>query len=409
MENTERPLADLLRPNNLNEYIGQKHLVGEGGPIWEALKNGQLFSMIFWGTPGCGKTTLARLIANEIKADFIEISPVTSGIKDIKELVEKLSTKNAKQGDLFSTSSSKQLGKTILFVDEIHRFNKAQQDYLLPHVENGLITLIGATTENPSFEVISPLLSRTKVFVLNPLSKTEMNEVFDRAILKVSTLKLEVQDNVRDFLLEMSNGDARNLINSIDVLYKTKKLESDLDSVKKVLQLNLNRYDKNGEEHYNTISAYIKSMRAGKIDAALYYLARMVNAGEDPKFIARRLFIFASEDVGIADRGAIEVAAATFKSCEVNGYPECQISLAHATVYMCQAPKSRASYNAYFKALDDVKSTGNLDIPLNLRNAPTKLMKDLGYSSGYEMYPEEGSYLPERLKARKYYEETHNK
>ena len=350
----EKPLSELLRPKTLAEFIGQGHLVGESGPINRLLRSGEVNSMIFWGPPGVGKTTLARIIAHELKANF----------------------------------------------------NKAQQDYLLPHVEKGTLVLIGATTENPSFEVVSPLLSRTKVYVFNPVSKDEMRGMLARvfAYLKDRNIELSLPKDTLELLLESSNGDVRNLLNSIDTIVRVGINNADAETVKKVLQENFNRYDRTGEEHYNTISAFIKSMRASDVNAALYYLARMVNAGEDPLFIARRMVVFASEDIGMASPTALIVANEVFKACDTIGYPECQINLAHGTVYMCTSKKDRSAYNAYFMALDDVKRLGNLNIPLEIRNAPTKFMKDLGYGKGYEKYPNKANaYLPKELKDRKYY------
>jgi putative ATPase len=394
MESLKKPLAELLRPRTLTDFTGQEHLVGEAGPIKKALDNKNVYSMIFWGPPGTGKTTLARIIAHDLKANFIEISPTTSGVKDIKAAVE-----NAKK-DFFGEKTL-----TILFVDEIHRFNKAQQDYLLPHVENGTITLIGATTENPSFEVVSPLLSRTRVYTFIPMSSDKMKGLLEKALvyLNENGMGIEITDNGKEFIVNVSNGDVRVLMNSVESLVRVGLKKADTTQIEKTLQENPLRYDKKGEEHYDTISAYIKSMRASDVNAALYYLARMVEGGENPKFIARRMVIFASEDIGLADPNALIMANEVFKTCETIGYPECQINLAHGTVYMAKAKKDRSAYNAYFDALNDVRNYGNLDIPLEIRNAPTKLMKDLGYGKGYEKYPEgKISYLPKKLAGKKY-------
>ena len=394
MSPLKRPLSELFRPKKLAHFIGQKHLVGDEGPIKKSLNNNAIYSMIFWGPPGCGKTTLARVISHELDADFIEMSPTTAGVKDIKNVVA------AAKKDFFGEKR-----RTILFVDEIHRFNKAQQDYLLPHVEAGTIILIGATTENPSFEVITPLLSRSRVYVLEPLSRDDMAILLNKALklLKLSVVNLKVTKEGRELLLDLSNGDARFVLNALDSLVATGAKSAKKEDILRVLQQNPNRYDKGGEEHYDTVSAFIKSMRAGDADAALYYLARMVYGGEDPKFIARRLVIFASEDVGLADPQALQVANDVFRACETIGYPECQINLAHGTVFLARAPKSRKSYDAFFKALKDVERYGNLPIPLHLRNAPTKLMKDLGYGKGYKMYPKKGkSFLPDELEGKNY-------
>jgi putative ATPase len=374
------PLASKIRPKNLDEFIGQEHLVGKGKPLRVAISKKELFSFILWGPPGCGKTTLARIYASQVGADFYELSAVDSGKEDIKKVV------GGKQLRLGAKPK-------VLFIDEIHRFNKAQQDYLLPFVERGDITFVGATTENPSFEVISPLLSRCRVFVLNELSEKEMEQVIERT-------KLKVPKDARDWLVQFSGGDARQAIGALETASKLYGKIS-VDSLKEAVQSKHLRYDKKGEEHYNTISAFIKSMRASQPDASLYYLARMVEAGEDPLFIARRMVVFASEDVGLAVPTALVVANAVFRACETIGYPEAQINLAHGVAYLATCKKSRASYDAYFEALADVQKLGNLPIPMNIRNAPTKLMKELGYHKGYKLYDKE-SYLPEKLKKKKY-------
>jgi len=390
----KKPLPEILRPYSLDEFVGQEHLLGTDGPVRKLIENKSAHSMLFWGPPGTGKTTLARIIASTLNANFIEISPTTSGVKDIKLAVENANKEFFGEKEL-----------TILFVDEIHRFNKAQQDYLLPHVENGTIVLIGATTENPSFEIVSPLLSRTRVYKFIPISSEQMKGLLEKTLgyLNTNGIKLVIDDSGKSFLVNLSNGDVRTLLNSVDVLARSGVTTADISQLQRILQEKLNRYDKGGEEHYDTISAYIKSMRAGDVDAALYYLARMVDGGEDPKFIARRMVIFASEDIGLADPHALVIANEVFKACETIGYPECQINLAHGTVYLANADKDRSSYNAYFEALEDVKRLGNLSIPLNIRNAPTKLMKELGYGKDYEQYPVKGSsYLPDKLKGKRY-------
>jgi len=382
------PLASKIRPQKLDEFVGQEHLVGTGnpstklraGPLRVAIEKKELFSFILWGPPGSGKTTLARIYAGAVGADFYELSAVDSGKEDIKKVI--------------GGRQLKLSGKPkILFVDEIHRFNKAQQDFLLPFVERGDITLIGATTENPSFEIISPLLSRCRVFVLNEHNEKEMEQILKRTKLKISK-------DARDWLVQMAGGDARQAITTLETaqaLYG----KITLDTLKEAIQSKHLRYDKKGEEHYNTISAFIKSMRASQPDAALYYLARMVDAGEDPKFIARRMVIFASEDIGLAQPTALVVANAVFDAVNKIGYPEATINLAHGVAYLSQCKKDRRSYDAVFAALDDVKKFGNLPIPLHIRNAPTKLMKDLKYGKGYEQYDKE-SYLPEKLKKKRY-------
>src|SRR3990167_9583514 len=374
------PLASRIRPKSLKEFVGQEHLVGKGKPLAIAIKEKHLFSFILWGPPGSGKTTLGRIYAKALDAELYELSAVSAGKDDIRKIVDE-------------RGGQATLRPKALFLDEIHRFNKAQQDYLLPFVERGELTLIGATTENPSFEVIAPLLSRCRVFVLYELSNDEMKKIVDRAGIKMDSA-------ARDWLVQMANGDARQAITMIE---NTAKLygKITLETLKDTLQSKTLRYDKKGEEHYNTISAFIKSMRASQPDAALYYMARMIEAGEDPKFIARRMVIFASEDVGLAQPTALVVANAVFEACDKIGYPECAINLAHGVAYLAESKKSRKSYDAYFEAMDDVKKLGNLPIPLKVRNAPTKLMKDLNYGKEYKLYDKE-SYLPDKLKGKKY-------
>lgn len=373
------PLASKIRPKSLDEFIGQEHLVGPKGPLRVAIEAKHLFSFLLWGPPGVGKTTLARIYASALNADYHELSAVSAGKDDIRKIVES-------SGDLF--------GPKILFLDEIHRFNKAQQDYLLPAVESGKLFLIGATTENPSFEVIPALLSRCRVFVLE-----ELSEAYMRAIL--SRTGYVIDPEATEWLIRLSGGDARQAIAMIE---NTVKLYGDLtvEHFKQTLQSKFLRYDKKGDEHYNTISAFIKSMRASQPDAALYYLSRMITAGEDPKFIARRMVIFASEDIGMADSQALVVANAVFRAVETIGYPEAGINLSHGVVYLSKASKSRAVNDAYAAAMGDAREHGNLPVPLKIRNAPTKLMKDLGYGAGYEKYTRD-DLLPEELKGRRYF------
>ena len=371
------PLAARIRPQKLDDVVGQEHLVGEGKPLRVAIEKKHRFSFILWGPPGTGKTTIARIYARALDAELFELSAVSAGKDDIRKIVQ-----------LDSKGKDK-----VLFLDEIHRFNKSQQDFLLPYVESGELTLIGATTENPSFEIIPALLSRCRVFVLEQLSEEAL-----RAIVKRT--KLKVNKDAFDWILSYANGDARKALGMMEgaqSLYgavTTATLTNALESPHL-------RYDKKGEEHYDTISAFIKSMRASQPDAALYYLARMVEAGEDPLFIARRMVVFASEDVGLAQPTALVVANEVFRACETIGYPECAINLAHGVAYLALAKKSRESYDAYFEAVADVQKLGNLPIPMKVRNAPTKLMKELGYHKGYKLYDKE-SYLPDKLKKKKY-------
>ena len=372
------PLASKIRPKNLKEFVGQEHLTGAGKPIAVAIEKKHLFSFIFWGPPGVGKTTLAKIYAKALNADYHELSAVSAGKDDIREIL---------------TSEGTLLGPRILFLDEIHRFNKAQQDFLLPYVENGKLTLIGATTENPSFEVIPALLSRMRVFVMNELSDEEMKKIIKRTGSKI-------KKDALDWLISMSGGDARQAIAMIENTISLFK-EITVESLKNTLQSKFLRYDKKDEEHHNTISAFIKSMRASQPDAALYYMSRMLKAGEDPKYIARRMVVFASEDIGLAQPTALVVANAVFQAVDTIGMPECGENLAHGVVYLAQAKKDRRAYDAYLLAMEDAEKYGNLPIPMSIRNASTKLMKDFGYAKGYEKYTKE-SLMPEELKNKKY-------
>ncbi|MBI4999610.1 replication-associated recombination protein A [Candidatus Gottesmanbacteria bacterium] len=384
------PLADRIRPQTLAEFVGQKHLVDHSGILRKLIKTDQLVSMIFWGPPGSGKTSLAQVIANETQAHFVMFSAVTSSLDDIRKVVKEARARLEAYNQ-----------RTILFIDEIHRFNKAQQDAFLPHVEKGTIILIGATTENPSFEIIGPLLSRCKVLVLNRLNPDELSIICNRGL---SVLKIKIKDDAKDFLLQFANGDARVVLNALELAKNVApgKKAISLTTVQETLQSKL-LYDRLGEEHYNTISAFIKSLRASNVDAALYYLARMVEAGEDPLFIARRMVIFASEDIGMAQPTALVVANEVFRACETIGYPECAINLAHGVVYLAKAPKDRSAYNGLRAAQEDVKKYGNLPIPLNLRNPVTKLMKDLDYGKDYKPYASK-DLLPDKIKGRKYFQ-----
>ena len=391
------PLAERLRPKTLNDYIGQKHLVGEGAILRQMIERGTVSSFILWGPPGVGKTTLARIIAHQLERPFYTLSAVTSGVKEVREVIDKAKRFAAMNSGLFGSQESgvgtqssgvgRQEGerRAILFIDEIHRFSKSQQDSLLGAVEDGTITLIGATTENPSFEVITPLLSRCQVYVLKSLEKADLLELLDRALTKdehIRSLNIELKET--ESILRYSGGDARKLLNIVELVTNSGVKVIDNETVTKQLQQNPVAYDKDGELHYDIISAFIKSIRGSDPDAALYWLARMVAAGEDPKFIARRLVISASEDIGLANPNAMLVANACFDTLQKIGWPEGRIPLAMATVYLATSQKSNSVYLAINQALELVEKTGNLPVPLHLRNAPTKLMDELGYGEGYK-------------------------
>jgi putative ATPase len=374
------PLASKIRPQTLKDYVGQEHLVGKGKALYQAITDKHLFSFILWGPPGTGKTTLAKIYAAALNARLYELSAVSAGKDDIRAIVE--------ESDTLLENRPK-----LLFLDEIHRFNKAQQDFLLPYVESGRLVLVGATTENPSFEVIPALLSRCRVFVLKSLTEADLRTIVKRTKIKVPKVAL-------DWLVSLANGDARIAITALE---NCKRLYGSisLENLKNTFEHAFIRFDKKGEEHYDTISAFIKSMRAGDADAAIYYLARMIEGGEDPKFIARRMVIFASEDIGLAQPTALVVANEVFRAVESIGLPEAGINLAHGVAYLALAAKDRSAYDAYFEALGDVRKTGNLPIPLKIRNAPTKFLKELGYGKNYKQYDTE-SYLPEKLKGKRY-------
>lgn len=385
-----RPLAERMRPQKLDEVLGQDEIIGDGKILTEIVRKQEPVNIIFWGPPGTGKTTLARIIAKEFKADFIEISAVTSGKKDVEKVVER-----ARQNWNLKT-------RTVLFVDEIHRFNKAQQDAFLPHVESGLITLIGATTENPSFEVISPLLSRSRVVIVKHLSKKDIVEVLKRAI-KAEKATKRVSKAAIDYLAELSGGDARSALGDLELALSLSD-KVGVDEVKEAAGRKVPGYDKKGDKHYDNISAFIKSMRGGDADAALYYLARMVQAGEDPKFIARRMVIFASEDIGLAGNGALGLALNAFMAVERIGMPESGLILAHVVTALAKSKKSRQTTDAWYAAQDLARKTANLPVPIWLRNAPTKLMKDLGFGKGQKWeagFKLDKNYLPDEIKDTK--------
>lgn len=399
------PLAERMRPETLEEFAGQIHLVGEGKPIRVMIEKNEPSSMIFWGPPGVGKTTLALLISNLVQSEFTQLSAVSSGVKEVRAAIEKAEYNLRQKGK-----------KTILFIDEIHRFNKAQQDSLLQSSEKGTIILIGATTENPSFEVISPLLSRSRVYILEELSTEDFLKIIDNALTKDEVLKnLKVNIEEKDFLIKLSNGDARRLLNGIELAIKLTKpdkggiINLTNEILKETFQANYIKYDKNQEEHYNIISAFIKSIRGSDPDAAVYWMARMLEGGEDPKYIARRMIVLASEDIGNADPYALTLATNAFTAIDYIGMPEGSLVLSQAATYLASCPKSNASYLAIKHAGEDVKNSPAYDVPLHLRNAPTKLMKDLNYGKEYKYAHDydrnfvEQQYLPDELNDRIYY------
>lgn len=402
MQNNNIPLAERIRPKNLEQFAGQKHLVGEGQVLQLALQNGNIPSIIFWGPPGVGKTTLAQIIAKQGQLQFFQLSAISSGVKEVRAVID----------------TAKKLGKALLFIDEIHRFNKAQQDALLQAVEAGIITLIGATTENPSFEVISALLSRCQVYVLEPLSKTDLLQLLDYAIENDSILKnKKIKLSETEALLRLSGGDARRLLNVFELVVQSVKAgEVDItnEMVLRFAQQKMALYDKTGEQHYDLISAFIKSIRGSDPNAAVYYLARMIKGGEDPKFIARRLLISASEDIGMANPNALVLANSCFEAVNKLGYPEGSIILSQTTVYLATSPKSNASYKAIKTAMQLVKQTGDLPIPLDIRNSPTQLMKDLDYGKEYKYaHNHEGNFvdiefLPGKITGKTLYEPGSN-
>ncbi|MCX6238750.1 MAG: replication-associated recombination protein A [Bacteroidia bacterium] len=399
---SNQPLAERLRPKNFDEFIGQKHLVGEGAVLRKMIDSGNLSSIILWGPPGVGKTTLAKIIANSLNRPFYSLSAINSGVKDVREVIDK-----AKNSRFFTAPNP------ILFIDEIHRFSKAQQDSLLGAVEQGLVTLIGATTENPSFEVISPLLSRCQVYVLQSLEKEDLLTLLNHAIItdyEISQRKIVLQEY--EAMLRFSGGDARKLLNVLEIVLNAETDEEIVitnELVTSRLQANLALYDKNGEMHYDIISAFIKSIRGGDPDASVYYLARMIEGGEDVKFIARRLLILSSEDVGLANPNAFLMAQNTFDAVHKIGMPESRIILSECTIYLATSPKSNSAYTAIDAALAEVRESGHLPVPLHLRNAPTKLMKDLGYGKEYKYaHSYEGNFvdqdfLPEKIKNMRFY------
>jgi putative ATPase len=404
---TNQPLAERLRPSDLNEFCGQEHLVGKNGVLRKVIESGNIPSFILWGPPGVGKTTLANIISNTLKRPFYQLSAVHSGVKDVRDTIEK-----AKKQQFFNQPNP------ILFIDEIHRFNKSQQDSLLGAVEQGTITLIGATTENPSFEVISPLLSRCQVYILKPLDEETLVSMVDKAVKKdVYLTQYDIEIQEYEALIRVSGGDARKLYNALELVATSEaetggseKIVITNEKVLRHVQKNLAMYDKNGEQHYDIISAFIKSLRGSDPNAAVYWLARMVEGGEDPKFIAKRMLILAAEDIGIANPNALLMAQTCFEAVNVIGWPESRIILSEAAVYLATSPKSNASYMAIEKACQAVREHGDLPVPLHLRNSPTKLMKDIGYGNGYKYAHSyqgnfiQDNFLPEELKGTTFYE-----
>ena len=402
------PLAERMRPRTLDEYVGQKHLVGPNSVLRNMIDAGRIPSFILWGPPGVGKTTLAQIVANKLETPFYTLSAVTSGVKDVREVIER-----AKSGRFFGSHSP------ILFIDEIHRFSKSQQDSLLGAVEKGVVTLIGATTENPSFEVIRPLLSRCQLYVLQPLSKEDLEELIQRAVQQDVELKkktIRIKENTA--LIRYSGGDARKLLNILELVVEAalpgEEVLIDDETVVNRLQQNPLAYDKDGEMHYDIVSAFIKSIRGSDPDAALYWMARMIEGGEDPQFIARRLVISAAEDIGLANPNALLIANAAFDAVMKIGWPEGRIPLAEAAVYLATSAKSNSAYNGINQALELVRSSGSLSVPLHLRNAPTKLMRELGYADGYKYahdYPEHfvpQQYLPDELTQTRLWQAQHS-
>lgn len=404
---TQVPLAERLRPKTLNEYIGQDQIVGGNGPLRLALRAGSLPSIILWGPPGVGKTTLAQILADELKRPLYTLSAISSGVKDVREVIDRASRK-----DLLSQ------GKPILFIDEIHRFSKSQQDSLLGAVERGVVTLIGATTENPSFEVIPALLSRCQVYVLEAFGVKELDALLERALQEDTWLKSQkVKVLEKKALFQLSGGDGRKLLNTLELVVQSagEKVKITDELVTNVVKTKMARYDKTGEQHYDIISAFIKSIRGSDPNAAVYWLARMIEGGEDPLFIARRLLIAASEDIGNANPTALVIANNCYQAVHAIGYPECRIVLSQATVYLATSPKSNASYAAIDAALAKVRETGDLSVPLHIRNAPTKLMKELGYGKEYKYaHSYEGNFveqefLPDEIRNTRFYDPGNNK